>query len=135
MRLVYAECHTYTAANDNRKYELNKTFGIVTSATSNSLWIADEDASKKNSRSSGAGSAVVGADDEVLCWDIKKGEVLSRWRAHENAAQITTIARSSVDPDVYAVGLASKIWSLTIRITDCGNLDMKMAALDFGTID
>lgn len=47
---------------------------------------------------------MVGADEEVLCWDVKKGELLSRWRATDNSTEVTAIARSSVDPDIYAVG-------------------------------
>lgn len=46
----------------------------------------------------------MGADEEVLCWDVKKGELLSRWRDKDCVAEVTSIARSTADPDVYAVG-------------------------------
>ena len=87
-----------------RKYEHSKTFGIITSATSNAIWSPDEAVQNAGLRSSGAGRAVVGADEEVLCWDIKKGELLSRWKDADCSEEVTTIARSKADPDVYAVG-------------------------------
>jgi U3 small nucleolar RNA-associated protein 12 len=40
----------------------------------------------------------------VLCWDLKKGELLSRWRDNSCTEQVTVICRSDVDPDVFAVG-------------------------------
>ena len=46
----------------------------------------------------------MGADEEVLCWDVKKGELLSRWRDKDCVAEVTAIARSTAAPDVYAVG-------------------------------
>ena len=46
----------------------------------------------------------MGADEEVLCWDVKKGELLSRWRDPACSAEVTVIAGSDADPDVYAVG-------------------------------
>ncbi|KAL9604791.1 MAG: hypothetical protein Q9219_000239 [cf. Caloplaca sp. 3 TL-2023] len=96
------------------KYEHSKTFGIVTSAASNVLWAPEEDLQNATLRHSGAGKAVVGADEEVLCWDVKKGELLSRWRDKDCAAEVTTIAPSNADPDVFAVGYGNG----TIRIWD-----------------
>jgi len=49
----------------------------------------------------------VGADEEVLCWDVKKGELLSRWKDNACSAEVTAIAHSKADPDIYAVGCAS----------------------------
>jgi U3 small nucleolar RNA-associated protein 12 len=37
-------------------------------------------------------------------WDIKKGELLSRWRDENCRASVTAIAQSRTDPDVFAVG-------------------------------
>lgn len=80
------------------KYEHSKSFGLVTSSTSNILW-------GRNDRSTtSAGQAVVAANEEVLTWDIKKGELLSRWRDERCSAQVTVIAQSKTDKDVYAVG-------------------------------
>lgn len=47
---------------------------------------------------------MVAANEEVLCWDIKKGELLSRWRDERCTAPVTTIAQSKTDTDVFAVG-------------------------------
>lgn len=46
----------------------------------------------------------MGAGEEVLCWDIKKGDLLSRWRDKDCAAEVTVTACSEVDPDIFAVG-------------------------------
>ena len=67
------------------------------------VWSADA-TNSISSRSSGAGRAVVAANEEVLCWDIRKGELLSRWRDKDCKSQVTALAQSKVDPDVYAVG-------------------------------
>ena len=67
------------------------------------LWAQDE-ASTTTSRTTGSGRAIAAANEEVLCWDIKKGELLSRWRDSDCKAQVTAIAQSKTDPDVYAVG-------------------------------
>ena len=88
----------------HRKYEHSKTFGLITSGSSNVVWAADEHAPLASGRQTGAGRAIVGADEDVLCWDVKKGELLSRWRDRECKAEVTTIANSTADPDVYAVG-------------------------------
>lgn len=44
------------------------------------------------------------ANEEVLCWDIKKGELLSRWRDERCTVPVTAIAQSQTDKDVFAVG-------------------------------
>lgn len=46
----------------------------------------------------------MGANEEVLCWDVKKGELLSRWQDKDCRAEVTCIAQSDTDPDVFAVG-------------------------------
>ena len=94
----------YEYADKARKYEHSKTFGLITSVSSNAVWCPDENAQKASVQSSGAGRAVVGADEEVLCWDVKKGELLSRWKDANCSAEVTVIARSGADPDIYAVG-------------------------------
>ena len=42
----------------------------------------------------------MGADEEVLCWDLKKGELLGRWKDRSCSAEVTVIARSRADPDI-----------------------------------
>jgi U3 small nucleolar RNA-associated protein 12 len=58
---------------------------------------------------------VVGANEDVLVWDIKKGELLSRWNATDNTSQVTLIVQSQVDKDVFAVGYEDgkiRVWDL-----------------------
>jgi U3 small nucleolar RNA-associated protein 12 len=86
-----------------RKFERSKTFGLVTTPSSDAIWTRDEDSSV-SSRHTGAGRAVVGASEEVICWDVKKGEILSRWRDVDCRAEVTTISQSKTDEDVFAVG-------------------------------
>lgn len=83
------------------KYEQSQSFGLVNSPVSNVLSVQEG-----SSRTAGVGQAIVGANEEVYRWDLKKGELLSRWRDSACTAQVTTIARSVVDKDLYAVGFA-----------------------------
>ncbi|KAL8806679.1 MAG: hypothetical protein Q9182_001207 [Xanthomendoza sp. 2 TL-2023] len=99
------------------KYEHSKTFGLIVSPSSNALWSPDQKVQNTTLRHSGAGTALVGADEEVLCWDVKKGELLSRWRDKDCAAEVTTVARSNADLDVFAVGYGDgsiRIWDANI---------------------
>lgn len=66
------------------------------------MWCAE--AQEGQHRSTGAGRAVVGAAEEVLCWDVKRSELLGRWRDAACSAEVTLIAQSPADADVFAVG-------------------------------
>lgn len=97
-----------------RKYEHAKSFGLVSSSSSNIVW------SSRDKASTGAGQAIVAANEEVLCWDIKKGELLARWRDEKNKAQVTAIAQSKTDKDIYAVGYEDgsiRLWDSKITTT------------------
>ncbi|MCJ1468483.1 hypothetical protein MMC07_007112 [Pseudocyphellaria aurata] len=99
------------------KYDHAKTFGLITSTSSNIVWAPDENVENIALRASGAGRAVVGADEEVFCWDIKRGELLGRWKDSDCKAEVSTIAKSKADPDIYAVGYddgAIRIWDSRI---------------------
>ncbi|KAK2858398.1 hypothetical protein FQN49_004767 [Arthroderma sp. PD_2] len=85
------------------KFEASRTFGLVTSASANAVWLKDEKSSN-SARKTGAGRAVVGAGENVLCWDIKKGDLLSKWSDPDCQAQVTAIAQSRTDEDIFAVG-------------------------------
>ncbi|KAL2852464.1 hypothetical protein BJY01DRAFT_207874 [Aspergillus pseudoustus] len=85
------------------KFEHSKTFGLVTSASSNAIWVRD-DALAGVARQTGAGRAVVGAGEEVLCWDVKKAELVGRWKDSSCRAQVTVITQSKTDEDIFAVG-------------------------------
>lgn len=39
-----------------------------------------------------------------MTWDLKTGELASRWNSIDNKSQVTKIVRSAVDHDVFAVG-------------------------------
>lgn len=108
------------------KFEHSKTFAQICSASSNAIydpWLENADSATKAS----TGRAVVGANEEVLCWDIKKSELLGRWHATDNNALVTVITRSKSDPDVFAVGYEDgkiRIWdsrTATVIITFNGH--------------
>ncbi|CCU76091.1 WD40 domain-containing protein [Blumeria hordei DH14] len=95
------------------KYEQSKVFGVVSSGTSNVLWYNETNAS----RTTGFGRAITAANEEVFCWDIKKGELLSRWKDEGNNSRVTVIASSKSDQDVFAVGYEDgsiRIWDSKI---------------------
>ena len=98
----------------DRKYEHAKTFGLITSATANLIWAPqDHSTTLTGGRSIGAGNAITAAEEEILCWDIKKGELLSRWKDNACNAQVTAISRSHTDPDIYAAGYSDgsiRLW-------------------------
>ncbi|KAA8643588.1 hypothetical protein EYZ11_009493 [Aspergillus tanneri] len=85
------------------KFEHSKTFGLVTSASSNAIWARDDELAG-STRRTGSGRAIVGAGEDVLCWDIKKGELLGRWQDTSCRAQVTVITQSKTDEDIFAVG-------------------------------
>ncbi|KMU78103.1 WD repeat and SOCS box-containing protein 1 [Coccidioides immitis RMSCC 3703] len=98
------------------KFEASKTFGLVTSATSNVVWIKDEGLLAAP-RHTGAGRAIVGAGEDIFCWDVKKGEMLAKWRDSDCSAQVTCISRSKADEDIFAVGYEDG----SIRLWDSRN--------------
>lgn len=101
-------------STEYRKYEHSKSFGLVTSSSSNIVWTSS------GKTGTGAGQAFVAANEEVLCWDIKKGELLSRWRDENCKAQVTAIAQSKTDKDVFAVGYEDgsiRLWDSKIATT------------------
>ncbi|KAJ9651311.1 beta transducin [Neophaeococcomyces mojaviensis] len=85
------------------KFEQAESFGQICSTTSNCIWDPRTEQDTTASRSSG-GRAFVGANEDVLVWDIKRGEAEGRWHATDNRAQVTVIVRSQADPDIFAVG-------------------------------
>lgn len=49
----------------------------------------------------------------MLCWDVKKGELLSRWRDKDNRSAVTCISQCDIQPDLFAVGYTDgsiRIW-------------------------
>ncbi|KAK4565422.1 beta transducin [Recurvomyces mirabilis] len=97
-----------------RRYEPSHSFGTVCTASSNALWTPDHSASTSSTaKSTGAGRTYVGANEDVLCWDIKKGELLSRWHDNDNKSEVTALCQCSAQPDLFAAGYADgaiRIW-------------------------
>lgn len=56
------------------------------------------------SRYIGAGRATVAANEQVLTWDIKKGDLVSRWRDPNCTAEASVILQSGRNSDIFAVG-------------------------------
>ncbi|KAK6339804.1 hypothetical protein TWF718_009196 [Orbilia javanica] len=95
------------------RFAQSRSFGVITSATSNIIWTPDSSSSSNASRTS-AGLAIVPANEEVLTWDVKKGELLSRWREKNCKSEVTCLKQSRTDEDIFAVGHADG----TIRLWD-----------------
>ncbi|KAF1810677.1 F-box/WD repeat-containing protein pof1 [Eremomyces bilateralis CBS 781.70] len=86
------------------KYEQSNAFGVVTSGSSNIVWSADESAQNRNGLQTSTGLTFVGANEDVLCWDLKKGDLISRWHDSGCKSEVTVIAQSKTDKDIFAVG-------------------------------
>ena len=55
----------------------------------------------------------MGANEHVLAWDIKKGELLSKWHDRDNSSEVTCISQCDVQPDLFAAGYADgsiRVW-------------------------
>lgn len=69
----------------------------------------------------------MGANEEVLVWDLKTSERVGAWNVEDNHAVVTVICRSDTDPDVFAVGYEDgkiRIWdsrTATVIITFNGH--------------
>ncbi|KAI6249958.1 hypothetical protein HI914_01569 [Erysiphe necator] len=83
------------------KFEQSSSFGIINSSTSNVVWCEEKAGTSQATRS---GWAIAPANEEVLCWEIKKGELLSRWKDIDCKFQVTAISKSNADRDIFAVG-------------------------------
>ncbi|KAF2222441.1 WD40-repeat-containing domain protein [Elsinoe ampelina] len=109
-----------------RKYEPTTTFGVVASPNSNIVW-SEQDTYPGSAKSTGAGRAYVSANEEVLCWDIKKGELLSKWRDRESSTEVSAIAQCKAQKELFAVGYADgsiRVWddiSATVLVSFNGH--------------
>lgn len=70
--------------------------------TSNILWTSNATDNAANVK--GYGRAYTGAAEDVLCWDVKKGELISRWHANDCSHEVTVIACCEAISDLFAVG-------------------------------
>ncbi|KAF9975830.1 hypothetical protein BGZ73_000371 [Actinomortierella ambigua] len=86
-----------------QRYVPKTTFGVIASGQSNIIY-------DKNGK-----HVVSPALEDVVIWDVKKGEQVGKWHDSDNKAEVTAIARSPSN-DHYAVGYANgsiRIWSMT----------------------
>ncbi|KAI0036042.1 WD-repeat-containing protein [Vararia minispora EC-137] len=80
-----------------------QAFGLVCSPSSNSIYDGK--------------FAYVPALEDVLVWDVKKGEMIAMWHETGHRAEVTCIARSSRN-DIFAVGYADgsiRLWSASAQ--------------------
>ena len=94
-----------------RRYEPAQSFATICTASSNALWTSSSPSS--TARTTDAGRAYVGANEDVLAWDIKKGELLSRWQDKDNRSEVTCLTKCAAQPDLFAAGYADgsiRIW-------------------------
>ncbi|KAF8165445.1 WD-repeat-containing protein [Crassisporium funariophilum] len=81
------------------KHGATQAFGVVCSASSNSVFDGR--------------SAYVPALEDVLVWDVKKGQMLAMWHETGHREEVTCIVQSP-QPDSFAVGYADgsiRLWS------------------------
>ncbi|QIW96437.1 hypothetical protein AMS68_001955 [Peltaster fructicola] len=91
-----------------RKYEADRSFGTICTATSNAIWLPTSSVNK-----SSAGRTYSGANEDVLCWDLKTSELLSTWHDGDNKSEVTFIAPCNAQPDLVAAGYSDgsiRIW-------------------------
>ncbi|PVV00093.1 hypothetical protein BB559_000141 [Furculomyces boomerangus] len=84
-----------------QRYEPTSCFGVICSAGSNTVYSKD------------GKYAIAPALEEVLVWDLKKGECVKRWYDMDNHSQITCIQRSP-NGNEYAIGYSDG----SIRVYD-----------------
>ncbi|KAI0347395.1 WD40 repeat-like protein [Trametopsis cervina] len=81
------------------KHGPTEAFGLVASASSNSCYDGK--------------TAYVPALEDILVWDVKKGQMLAMWHETGHRAEVTCITRSP-QKDTFAVGYADgsvRLWS------------------------
>ncbi|KAG0235990.1 hypothetical protein BGW41_000577, partial [Actinomortierella wolfii] len=85
-----------------QRYVPKTTFGVIASGQSNIIY-------DKNGK-----HVLSPALEDVVIWDVKKGEQVGKWHDSDNKAEVTSIARSP-SKDQYAVGYANgsiRIWNM-----------------------
>ncbi|GAA97518.1 uncharacterized protein L969DRAFT_91431 [Mixia osmundae IAM 14324] len=95
--------HVQPAVVTMRSYERHgpvEAFGVICSAGSNSVFDGK--------------TAYVPALEDVLVWDVKKGELLGMWHEQGHRSPVSAIARSPRPRDTFAVGYEDgsvRLWS------------------------
>ncbi|CCJ29087.1 unnamed protein product, partial [Pneumocystis jirovecii] len=94
-------------------YEFGFSWGIIVSYQSNSVFIDDKEINELFKAKSGL--AVVPALEDVIIWDVKKGEKVFRWRDADGKAETTVIKQNKANKFMFAVGYGDgliRLWSL-----------------------
>ncbi|EMR11736.1 hypothetical protein PNEG_00170 [Pneumocystis murina B123] len=94
-------------------YEFGFSWGIIASYLSNSVLVDDKEISEKFKAKNGL--AIVPALEDVIIWDIKKGEEVLRWSDFDCKVETTSIKRNMADKYMFAVGYEDgsiRLWSL-----------------------
>jgi U3 small nucleolar RNA-associated protein 12 len=111
------------------KFTHSQTFAQICSAASNVVWASPSSAAAAT-KPKPSSQAVVGANEAVLTWDVKKSELANTWIASEDNdsnAPVTVIERCAAAPDLYAVGYTDgkiRVWdsvTATVLITFNGH--------------
>ncbi|OLY84024.1 WD repeat-containing protein 3 [Smittium mucronatum] len=87
-----------------QRYEAEKNFGVICSPSSNSVYSLD------------GKYAISPALQDVMVWDLKKGQLYERWSDFDNNSHVTCITRSPSE-DSYAIGYSDG----SIRLFDFEN--------------
>ncbi|CAB09121.1 U3 snoRNA associted protein Dip2 [Schizosaccharomyces pombe] len=85
------------------RYEPTEFFGVIASSGCNIL-------GQPSSSAKSVGRAIVGGLESVLEWDLKTGQLLSKWKDSDCSAKVTCIANFD---EMYAVGYADgsiRLW-------------------------
>lgn len=69
-----------------------------------------------------------------MCWDVKKGELVSRWKDSDCKAEVTVIVRSRADLDVFAVGYGIS-FSTSLPSANRPVTVMMMVQFDYGILE
>lgn len=83
-------------------YEFGFSWGVITSYQSNSILVDDKEINERFKVKNGL--AVVPALEDVIIWDIKKGEEVLRWSDFDCKSETTSIKRNLANKYMFGVG-------------------------------
>ncbi|KTW29262.1 hypothetical protein T552_01217 [Pneumocystis carinii B80] len=94
-------------------YEFGFSWGVITSYQSNSILVDDKEINERFKVKNGL--AVVPALEDVIIWDIKKGEEVLRWSDFDCKSETTSIKRNLANKYMFGVGYEDgsiRLWTL-----------------------
>ncbi|KAG4303529.1 hypothetical protein PCK1_000047 [Pneumocystis canis] len=96
-----------------KNYEFGFFWGVISSYLSNSVFVDDKEINEQFKTKNGL--AIVPALEDVIIWDVKKGEEVLRWHDNDGKAETTVIKRNMTNKQIFAVGYNDgliRLWSL-----------------------